>query len=378
MRSVPAHGKRNALKTPILRGGKFGKHKIRTISSGKEKRKVINRSTKKYFSQMAVGSVIFLGALLFLAGYSLYNYLHQTFASAASVSSYSITNEGVVTLSYIEVEDIASDPVILKTLKFLIFNKENKELSIFDIPLGLKVDMTGKFGEEEIYKAFALGALNSKTAIDDGVVAVNNVVKRIFGYKVDRYILVDESSSRILLDSLTGKGFSELLSLRAASDIKRNTTSNLSAAEYYDLVTFASGVVKDNISRYSVTQTDVDDSENLDGQILDMNFDGPISREGLSVSILNGTDIPGVASFGSRLIKNSGGRVVGVSNASINYENSYIITDIEDSVTLNYISRVLGISNVLTKKEAEKFNENEIDRSDITVIVGFDIAEALY
>ncbi|GIW69712.1 MAG: hypothetical protein KatS3mg101_0459 [Patescibacteria group bacterium] len=135
---------------------------------------------------------------------------------------------------------------------------------------------------------------------------------------------------------------------------------------------------KDNISRYSVTQTDVDDSENLDGQILDMNFDGPISREGLSVSILNGTDIPGVASFGSRLIKNSGGRVVGVSNASINYENSYIITDIEDSVTLNYISRVLGISNVLTKKEAEKFNENEIDRSDITVIVGFDIAEALY
>ncbi|GIW69713.1 MAG: hypothetical protein KatS3mg101_0460 [Patescibacteria group bacterium] len=42
---------------------------------------------------------------------------------------------------------------------------------------------------------------------------------------------------------LQEKAFSELLSLRAASDIKRNTTSNLSAAEYYDLVTFASGVV---------------------------------------------------------------------------------------------------------------------------------------
>lgn len=378
MRSVPAQGKRSVPKAPIRKKGVFRRRGVRTISSGKEKKKLINRSTKRYFSQMAVGGLIFLGAFLFLAGYSLYKYLHQTFASASSLSSYSVSNERVVALSFIEAEDINSDPVILKSLKYIIFDKENGELGVFDIPLNLMVDMTGKFGEEEIYKAFALGALNSQSPVDDGVAAVNNAVKRIFGYKVDRYVFVDESSSQLLLDSLTGHGFSELLSLQAASDLKRNTVSDLTAAEYYGLVTFAADFQNDKISNYSVTQSDINDSETLDSQMLDINFDGPVSGEGLSVSILNGTDIPGVALFGSRLVKNSGGRVVGVSNASSSHDTSYIVTDVKDSATLTYISRVLGISNVLTKKEAEKFNENEIDRSDITVIVGFDTAGALY
>ncbi len=378
MRSVPAQGKRSVPKAPIRKKGVFRRRGVRTISSGKEKKKLINRSTKRYFSQMAVGGLIFLGAFLFLAGYSLYKYLHQTFASASSLSSYSVSNERVVALSFIEAEDINSDPVILKSLKYIIFDKENGELGVFDIPLNLMVDMTGKFGEEEIYKAFALGALNSQSPVDDGVAAVNNAVKRIFGYKVDRYVFVDESSSQLLLDSLTGHGFSELLSLQAASDLKRNTVSDLTAAEYYGLVTFAADFQNDKISNYSVTQSDINDSETLDSQMLDINFDGPVSGEGLSVSILNGTDIPGVALFGSRLVKNSGGRVVGVSNASSSHDTSYLVTVVKDSETLTYISRVLGISNVLTKKEAEKFNENEIDRSDITVIVGFDTAGALY
>lgn len=378
MRLVPAQSKSSVHKTSVRKKGVFGRQRTHTISSGKKKKKLINRSTKRYFSQMVVGSLVFLGAFLFLAGYTLYNYLHQTFASASSLSSYSVSNERVVALSFIEAESINSDPIILKSLKYMIFDEENKELSVFDIPLKLKVDMTGKFGEEEIYKAFALGALNSKTPVDDGVAAVNKAVKRIFGYKVDRYVFVDESSSQLLLDSLTGSGFSELLSLRAAADLKKDTLSNLTAAEYYNLAAFARDVGKDKISNYSVTQSDIDDSENLDSQILDINFDGPISIEGLSVSILNGTDIPGVALFGSRLVKNSGGRVVGASNASLSYDTSYIVTDIKDSSTLNYISRVLGISNVLTKMEAEKFNENEVDRSDITVIVGFDTAGALY
>ena len=67
-----------------------------------------------------------------------------------------------------------------------------------------------------------------------------------------------------------------------------------------------------------------------------------------------------------------------VSNASSRYDASYIITDIRDSATLSYLSRVLGIKNVISKEEAQRFNENEVDRSDITVIVGFDTADSLY
>jgi len=109
-----------------------------------------------------------------------------------------------------------------------------------------------------------------------------------------------------------------------------------------------------------------------------MNFDGDVAGEELSVSLLNGTDYSGVALFGARLVTNSGGRVVAASNASSRYDVSYIITDVRDSATLSYLSRVLGINNIISKEDAQKFNENEVDRSDITVIVGFDTADSLY
>ena len=168
------------------------------------------------------------------------------------------------------------------------------------------------------------------------------------------------------------------MNLSVASELKKYTISNLSINEFYSLVKFSGSLTKDTISTYSVTQEDINDSGNLDNQIANMNFDGNISQEELSVAILNGTDYPGVALFGSRLVTNSGGRVVAVSNASTLYDTSYIATDIRDSATLTYLSRVLGIQNIISKTEAQKFNENEVDRSDITVIVGFDTADSLY
>ena len=372
MRSVPAQRK-----NPIRK-----KSSPKTLTNkrkpGAGNKKLINRGTKKYFSQMAIGGAIFLSAFIFLAGYLIFKYLNQTFASASTPASYSIAGSKIVALSFIEVENINADPVILKGLKYIIFDKNDEKTSIFDIPLDIKVDMTGKFGEEEISKVFALGALNSTNATEDGIKTVNNTVTRIFGFSTDKYILVNENLSGTLLDSFGGHGLSEILNIQVAADLKKYTVSNLSISEFYSLVKFSGGLPKDRIYAYSITQQDIDDSTNLDSQIADMNFDGDISHEELSVSILNGTDYPGVALFGSRLVSNSGGRVVAVSNASSRYDTSYIVTDVRDSATLSYLSRVLGITNIISKQDAQKFNENEVDRSDITVIVGFDTADSLY
>jgi hypothetical protein len=346
--------------------------------SGKHDKKIINRETKKYFNQMLAGVFVFLAAFIFLGGYSLYKYLNQAFASASSVSSYKINEERVVSLVFIETEDIYADPVHLKSLKYFIFDKNNSNISVFDIPLNLKVDMLGKYGEEEISKSFALGALNSKNPIDDGVRAVNNVILKIFGFKIDRYVLVGSESSDILMKSLTGKGLSEFLNIQEASKLKKATVSNLSVGEYYSLVKFSESLREDSVVRYSITQNDIEDSETLDDQLMDMNFDGAVAAEGLSISVLNGTNYPGIATFGSRLVTNTGGRVVGISNTSKSYDTSYIVTDLEDSKTLSYLSRVFKINTFISKNNAQGLNETGIERSDITVIVGFDIADSLY
>ena len=94
MRSAPARKTRAS----------FLFFKKKKSGSTKGTKKIINRSTKKYFSQMAVGGVVFLSSFVFLGGYLVYKYLNQTFASASTPSSYSISGEKVVTLSFIEAE----------------------------------------------------------------------------------------------------------------------------------------------------------------------------------------------------------------------------------------------------------------------------------
>lgn len=368
MRSAPARKTRAS----------FLFFKKKKSGSTKGTKKIINRSTKKYFSQMAVGGVVFLSSFVFLGGYLVYKYLNQTFASASTPSSYSISGEKVVTLSFIEAESINSDPVILKSLKYIIFDKNNDKVNVFDVPLTLQVDVAGRFGQEEVSKIFALGALNSQTPLEDGIVAVDNTLSKIFGYAVDRYVLVDSEYAEILLESITGHGLSEVLNLQTASDLKQATVSDLSIREYQSLASFSSKIPGDNVSSYSVAQEDINDTEKIDNQVSGINFDGDISKEGLSVSVLNGTDISGIASLGSRFISNAGGRVVAVSNASGKYDKSLIVSDMKDSDTVNYLSRVLGVETLISKSAAENYHENVIDRSDITVIIGFDTAESLY
>lgn len=366
MRSAPSRDKKTASVSSL-----FTKDK-RKLVSGRDKRKIVDRSNKKYFTQMFVGAGIFTAAVLFLAGFSIIKYLNQAFASASSISSYDLNSESVVTLSFIEVADLNSDPLILKNLKYVIYDKANSKISYFDIPLGVNVDMAGKFGIDAVSKSFALGALNAEDKIQAGIEAVDSVVLKIFAYKIDRYVLVNSDNSKDLLDSLTGAGILKFINPQKAAILKKSTISNLTIAEYYSLVNFAHSIPKDKISNYSVSQNDVDNSQAIDEFIQNISFDKAPASEDFSVSILNGTNFPGVASFGARLVTNAGGRVVSVNNASKQYETSFIISDNVDSKLLRYIAHSFGIGQVVSKDKASSFGESEIDMSDITVIIGFD------
>lgn len=349
----------------------FIKDKWKLIS-GRDKRKIVDRANRKYFTQMFIGAGIFAAAVIFLAGFSIFKYLNQTFASASSVSSYDLNSENVVTLSFIEVADLNSEPLILKSLKYVIYDKANSKISYFDIPLGISVDMAGKFGVDEVSKSFALGALNAEDKIQAGIEAVNSVILKIFAYKIDRYILVNSNNSVDLLASLSGDGILEFINPQKAAVLKKSTISNLTIAEYYSLANFARSIPKDKVSNYSVSQGDIENSQVIDDFIQNISFDKDPASEDLSVSVLNGTNFPGVASFGARLVTNAGGRVVSVNNASRQYETSFIISDEIDSQLLKYIAHSFGIRQVVSKEKASAFGESGVDMSDITVIIGFD------
>ena len=103
-----------------------------------------------------------------------------------------------------------------------------------------------------------------------------------------------------------------------------------------------------------------------------------ISNEKKTISVLNGTSVSGVATLSSRVISNIGGRVVAIENASSEYSNTLIISDDLDSETVAYIKKSFGIDRVYTKQEASFVREDAMSRSDIIVVIGFDLADRLY
>ena len=108
-----------------------------------------------------------------------------------------------------------------------------------------------------------------------------------------------------------------------------------------------------------------------------LRFDLVLSKEKKSIAVLNGTDQSGVASFGTRVIRNFGGRVVATGNTNESYEESILIVDDPTSESTRIISEIFGIKNIILYSDIRGFSESEINRSDMTIIFGLDFAGLL-
>jgi len=314
--------------------------------------------------------LIFLLASIFLGTLGFIRYLNKGFTSALSGSSdYSILGDKFPTLSYIVVDKLDSDPVIVKRLVYIVFDREGNKVTNYVIPVNLKVDLAGKYGVEEISKAFALGSLNSEDPLKDGVNVINNTLFRLVSFKVDKYLLVDEGKSP-LFDELLGNGsFLDIFKLRQVVESREHFRTNLNVNEFYYLFNFIKSLPDDRLfsKDYESFEADVDDLSSV----------MPMVSEGKNIAVLNGSDVSGIAGFGARVVANLGGRVVAVGNSDKPYSASMIIADDPNSVSCLTLSRVFGIKQVF-KKGQTNVSEHELDRSDIVVILGFDTSSELY
>lgn len=344
----------------------------------RKSKSIVNRSVrKKLYRALIVGS-LFLLSLTFLFSYSFYKYLNQNFASALSSSSYSILEDDIPTVSYIVAENLDADLIILKKVNFIIFDKSNGKVSIYNIPLNIDLQLPGKFGREQFSKMFALGGMNSSEPLAAGTEIINRSIFKLFGFKVDKFVLID-SSQESFFDILWHEGgFFNLLSLKDITSLEGSLKTDMNLREFYGLLSFINSLPQDRVIDESNPPKCYCNTQSFDDLIRESTYDSEIAEEKKNIAVLNGTDFNGLASFGARVITNIGGRVVAVNNTEKIYEKSVIITDEAGSKTAALLSRVFKIPSIITKAEAHSFIENEIDRSDITVVFGFDTSGDLY
>jgi len=316
--------------------------------SASEKKKIRQTQIK----QILVVASLFLMSGVFLSGYLFYKKITQEYASAFSVSSRDILSNDLFTTVFIAVDDFEAEPLLVKELSLYVFDRSTLKTVIYEIPVDVVIDVPGRFSEEPLSNVLALSMMGNGTLTEGGQIMSQSVFK-LLAFPVDRYILVESGA-----ESATKSLFSGKLEVTSNADLiklKEMISTDLSLRELFNIYKFTSSLPQDRILHTQIGETYLSNPSILDEELMDLTFDLALSR----------------------VIRNFGGRVVATGNTDESYENSLLIVDDPTSESTRIISEIFGINNIILYSDIEGFSESEINRSDITIILGLDFAGLL-
>lgn len=238
----------------------------------------------------------------------------------------------------------------IKEVSLILFDKKNSQIQEFI--LNPEIDLETKEGEtvqiknllntykktdiEDIKKTF-----NKSLATNIGLVYINNS---------DNYSYYRD----VLLGNLS---FIELYTL--------NSLEGVSVRDSFSIYSFSSGLDSKDKKQKRVSNLSV-----LDKEIRDIYLDSKVGEEALSITVVNTTQVNGLAKDFSRVILNMGGRVVDTtSNANVEPKSFLIYKN--KSKTLDELADKIGISTKISADEAG-LKYPEIIKSEIVLVVGLD------
>lgn len=330
---------------------------------------------KKTWMLFVLGGICFV----ILGGGFVFKLLFYDLAFAFSPTSYDLTKEDYAVISEIEVSGIdTSKPIQISSLSVVVYDKKGKRITKHTLPTALKVDVAGKFGEEELSKVLAV-ALLQDNYLKLAANTVNKTLEKLIGFHVDRYVFIDtQQDTTGSIDGLLFLG--KTLEIANLKQILLSVKTDMSVNEFYDLVSFSSSLPQDRIKQQLIDLSDVISvAKVFDISFRDLTFDSIVAYEAKNIAVLNGTDVSGVASYGARSIENIGGHVFSSGNASQWYDTSFIVAKAVDSESVKQISKLFNITTVISKDDIStvqpQLNEAVVDRADIVVILGFDFAQ---
>lgn len=296
----------------------------------------------------------------------MYKNLNSVAVSALSINSFDLINANSYTVLLVD-----SDKTLgINSVSLVLVDKKGKKVKIYKFPGELVMNVHGRFGNEEISKLFMLGNLEEARGIE----LTKKTIQDFMGINVDRYISMDQNVKQSVYDLFTKGDGSILMSLKSIRTISQSLKTDMKVNELYVVYKYVSGLPSDRFFSYDLNQNDIVSPVSVEADIQDMTLNSDFAAEKKSVAILNGTDVEGMAGIATHYVNNMGGRVVAFGNASKQYQESILVVDDKQSLTAQSIKRYFNISKVITKDEVEGVYEGEIDRADILLIIGFDIA----
>lgn len=356
---------------PARKAKHISKKKEKGFSWKKWKKSSASISILRKMRPVLSSAIVFTLSFFVLFSYNFYKKLTTPFASADSSSSYDITNSDVFTVLFVSVNSFSERTPIVSRLEVGLYDNKSLKLNMLNLDINSQVDVPGKYGTESLYKVLALGTSVGKEGLSSGILLLKETVKKELGFKIDKFVVVEETLFDDTVNTFKYGGMESVLTLFANSS---SVKTNLGLNEIYYITkaarTFAFDQVTDTVS-INV------DTEQATSIIRDITFDSFVAEERKSIAVLNGTNVGGVASYGARAIENMGGRIIAIENSREEYEESILIVDSIDSETVKEIQKYFGVSKIFLKENTPEVLDDAVSRADITIIIGFDIVNAL-
>lgn len=341
---------------------------------------------KKIFKLFLISAFAIAFSLALVFGVLFYKFIKSPLAA-----SYDATNDQQIrsgepfSLSFIVLDSKKDEAPRISSLYLVTYGGVNKDVNLFSIPVKAEVELPLGLSQSSLARVYSLGNIVQK---NKGVNLTNLVIGRIFGKRVDRYILTDLNGIKELSDLYEVRHYEDLSnvtslkniskSIDAARIVKSDFESNLSSEELLYILSLLHKQSQ-NIKQTELSSEDLLNDFALDKTMSDIFINEGVISEQKRIVVLNAANIPRLGYKASRFIQNFGGSIVNTANAPKVFEKSVIVSDDLTSETLKKVSHELNIKDVVGVEELSTLGLEDSKGlgADIIVVVGIDYASGL-
>jgi hypothetical protein len=337
--------------------------------SRKKPLKLSSRKNRKQASYLFTTITLVLIASFLIFSGIVYKRVNTSFASAQDENSLNYEEKDIFTILVFSSSDISSSTPHIKNLKLVLLDKKDVEVTTVALDNQAEFEVQGKFGKEKVQDLMTLSKSVSSQDHDAEEFFVK-VIENNLKLKIDRYIYVNDdqlSSIDSLFSSSNDLGFVLLLKDFAFNNLSGNLKTNVSDRELYSIFEFLSKEPTLLNKQY----------KEYPAFLKNVVFNSNIAEEKFMISILNGAKISGAGNYSSEVIEYAGGRATFVGNAKNEYLESIIVTDNPDSQSVKYLKSFFKVDKVENKSKFS-FIESDVERADVTLILGLDFTKNIY
>lgn len=274
-----------------------------------------------------------------------------------------------------KLEDLNDDLSLVNDIYLININLDNNTFGVFDIDTTQQLKYAENLGNGDLEKLNAITYVENEDFSDilEQTILIN------YSINVDKFILIDEKFDESLDIYLDGNLYdvSKIKNINKVRkmliEISANSVSDIVSVDIIKLYNFFRNVDEKHYKTQAIS-----DKKTLMKKWRSYNsISSDIQTEQVKVFIANASmnpKIPGLASWGEKVVANVGGSVMHIDNSFLELDESVIITESLELNTYKLLAKQFGINNVILKDDitpVDGYNP-EVYRTQVSIyLVGY-------